>query len=203
MSQRVNAAFGKRISLLLLDALEAVGFTRYRKHDVDWPLHDGFQCWVSVGTAVRPDRVQVIPLVGLHVVPIMRLEASLEGRKYDRGVATYAVNLGQLESAADERAFAFAPEQSPAFIAAEAKRLAQLYAGPALEFARSIASYPTLLSRLQERVAMLGGYPERVACCLSLMGRTEEAREFVQDFFAKEPDYLGKFAAAFLQSSSR
>jgi hypothetical protein len=198
-SQRVDAAFEKRILFTLLDAMEAEGFTRYRKQDVDWPIHDGFHCWVGLNTAVQPDRVKVIPLVGLHVVSIMRLYTTLEGRKYDRGVATYAVNMGELEAAADERAFAFAPQQSQEFITSEAKRLAKLYAGPGREFARSIASYEALLPRLRERVPMLGGYPERVASCLYLMGRKEEVRASVESFLAEEADYFRGFAVPFLK----
>lgn len=198
-SQRVDGAFEKRILVSLLDALEAEGFSRYRKQKLDWPIHDGFHCWVGLNTAVEPDRVKVTPLVGLHVVQIMRLCTTLEGRKYDRGVATYAVNMGQIEGVADERAFAFAPQQSPEFIASEAKRLATLYAGPGLEFARSLASYEALLPRLRERVPMLGGYPERVASCLYLMGRKEEGRAFVETFLAKETDYFRGFAVPFLK----
>jgi hypothetical protein len=198
-TMRVDAAFKKRIHLQCLEALQAAGFTRYRTLDVDWPIEHGFHCWVSPNTALYPDRVKVFPLVGLHVVPIEKLWKKLTDRKYDRGVATYAINMGQLEGVADERAFAFGPEQSAEFIASEIRRLASLYAGAGLGFARSMASYEALLPRLRERISSLGAFPERTASCLHLMGRSAEARVFVRDFLVKEEDYFRAFAVPFLQ----
>jgi hypothetical protein len=107
----IDAAFAKQIKLTLLDALQAEGFTRYRKYNVDWPLEKGFHCWVSLNTALYPDRVGLIPLVGVHVEPIERLSHTIQRRKYDRGIATYALNMGKIEAIADERAFAFAPSR--------------------------------------------------------------------------------------------
>ena len=184
---------------MCLDALEAEGFTRYRKGDVDWPIENGFHCWVGLSVGLYPDRVKLLPNVGIHVVPIMRLYTSLEGRKYDRGVATYAANMGQLEAIADQRAFAFAPQQSAEFVSSECKRLARLYATAGLDFARSLASYEALLPRLQGLVPTLGGHPEQVASCLYMMGRKGEARAFVEDFLAKERDYFQSFATPFLK----
>ena len=68
-----------------------------------------------------------------------------------------------------------------------------------MSYARSIADYDTLLPLLKSRVNMLGGYPERVACCLYLMGRFADAREFAVAFLAKEPDYFEGFAKPFLR----
>jgi hypothetical protein len=55
------------------------------------------------------------------------------------------------------------------------------------------------LPLLQERIEMLGAYPERVACCLYLMGRKDEARAFVEDFLPKNRDYFEGFAVPFLK----
>lgn len=38
-------------------ALEAVGFTRYRKGGVDWPLGSNFHCWVGLNAGLRPESV--------------------------------------------------------------------------------------------------------------------------------------------------
>ena len=46
---------------------------------------------------------------------------------------------------------------------------------------------------------MLGGYPERVACCLYLMGRRANSHKFTIDFLAKEPEYFTGFAMPFLE----
>jgi hypothetical protein len=196
-----DAQFKKAISLKMYDAFEAIGFTRFRKEGVDWPLHDGFHAWVGLNTALSPDRVDITPNVGLHVVPIEMSHGTKGGKypyKYDRRVATYAINIGTLEAVADERAFAFAPHQSEGFIDAECRRLAHIYATAGMEYARSIASYEALLPLLQENVASLGGYPESVASCLYLMGRKQEARDFVESFLLRHRDYFEGFAMPFL-----
>jgi hypothetical protein len=167
-------------------------------HDVDYPMQNGFHCWTGLNTGLYHDHVSVNPFVGLHVVPLGKLRA-LVNRKYDRSVATYAVGMGELPEARDERAFAFAPTQSEEFIKSEAQRLAHLYATVGLAYARSIASYEALLPLLQGRLEMLGGYPESVSSCLYLMGRLEEARDFVIAFREREPRYFDDFARAFLE----
>jgi hypothetical protein len=45
----------------------------------------------------------------------------------------------------------------------------------------------------------LGGYPERVASCLYLMGRKAEAREFIENFPEKYREYIEGFATPFLE----
>ncbi len=194
---RCSAAFKKDIRLKCYDALERNGFTRFAKEGVDWPLDVGFHCWVGLNTGLYPDRVEINPFVGVHVVPMAKMRA-LEGNKYDRGIATYAIPMGELLTARNERAFAFTPEQSDSFVDSEAQRLASLYAHAGLTYARSIASYKALLPLLEGRVETLGGYPEKVACCLYLMGEISRARAFVGDFLAREPDYFRSFAVPFL-----
>lgn len=192
-----NAAFKKAIRLKCYDALEREGFTRFAKEGVDWPLREGFHCWVGLNTGLYPDRVEINPFVGVHVVPLAKLRV-LGGGKYDRRIATYAIHMGELPGARDEQAFAFTTKQSDTFIAAEIQRLARLYAMVGLNYARSIASYEALLPLLKGRLHMLGGYPENVACCLFLMNRVSEAYTFVQDFLAQEPGYFRSFAVPFL-----
>lgn len=204
VATRCDAKFKKQIRLACYAALEQQGFTRFRKEGVDWPLHEGFHAWVGLNTALEPDRVEILPFVGVHVVPLWKFIAEMEGSKYDRGIATYGINMGLLESIADERAFAFAPHQSEGFIASECQRLAHLYATAGIEYARSIASYEALLPLLREHVDRLGGYPERVASCLYLMGRKEEARKFVEDFSrTRYGSYIEDFAIPFLQKLDR
>lgn len=202
-AMRCDAKFKKEVRLACYGALEREGFTRFRKEGVDWPLDDGFHAWVGLNTGLYPDRVIVEPFVGVHVVPIEKLR-SLKGgenpQKYDRRIATYAIHMGQLETIGeDQRAFAFAPQQSEGFIQSECERLAHLYATAGLDYARSIASYEALLPLLQERVDTLGGYPERVASCLYLMGRKAEARAFIETFPEKYQEYIEGFAKPFLE----
>lgn len=180
---RCDAAFRDTIVDYCLGALMSAGFKRLRKKSVNWPIHNGFCCWVGLNQGLYSDRLCIEPFIGIHVEPIARLYAELDnGRyatKYDRGVATYAVHMGELKDAWDEPEFVFTPQQSEQFIQAEAERLAKLYLKVGRPFAESIASYEALLPLLRERVPMLGGYPQKVASCLYLMGRIDEAREFV------------------------
>lgn len=186
------------VRLACYSALEKAGFERFLKEGVDWPIVDGFHCWVGLNTAVNPGQVEIVPFVGLHVVPLEKLAAQLKGKRYVRGIATFALPMGDLEGACEERAFVFTASQSDEFIADEAGRLASLYATVGLSFAQSIASYDELLPLLKMRLGMLGGYPESYACCLRLMGREGEAVAFVEDFVMQEPEYFSAFTATFL-----
>lgn len=190
---RCDAEFKKAVVLACCDALERHGFTRFKKENVDWPLVDGFHCWVGLNTGLYPDFVDINPFVGVHVVPIMKFYTALEGRKYARTTATYARHMG--EFVPDVPAFQFT---RAADVRSEADRLARLYATVGLEFAKAIADYDSLLPLLRERIDMHGAYPERYASCLYLMGRKAEARAFVEKFLALHRDYFEGFALPFL-----
>jgi hypothetical protein len=192
--EHCDAAFKQAVLLKCYEALEAEGFTRYRKQDVDWPMENGFHCWVGLNTGLEKEYLDINPFVGVHVVPIMKLYTFLEGRKYSRSTSTYAVHMGELVP--KEQAFLFTRETD---VAAQAARLARLYLDAGLSYALSIGTYERLLPLLQERVPMLGAYPERVASCLYLMGRKEEARLFVEEFLQDHRDYFEGFAVPFLR----
>lgn len=191
---RCDASFKRYVLLSCYEALASVGFVRYRKEAVDFPVADGFHAWVGLNNTLESDHVEISPFVGIHVVPIMSFYTRLEQRKYDRGIATYAVHMGDL--APNELAFKFSVETD---VQAEAARLARLYLSVGVPYAESIASYERLLPLLQERVPMLGGYPERVASCLYLMGRLDDARHFVETFLASHEEYFRNFAVPFLK----
>lgn len=193
-TRHCDATYKREVLLKCCDALAAVGFTRYRKEEVDWPLGNGFHCWVGLNSSVEEEYVEINPFVGVHVVPIMKLYTSLEGRKYNRSTATYALHMGLLTP--NERAFHFTRQTD---VEAEAARLARLYASVGLSYAMSIASYEQLLLLLRERVLMLGGYPERIATCLYLMDRKDEARSFVEEFLKSHRNYFEGFAVPFLK----
>ncbi|MFD1218367.1 hypothetical protein [Microbulbifer celer] len=194
MNNRCDRVFKQEVLRKCYEALMAVGFTRYRKEAVDWPLEDGFHCWVGLNEALYDEYFEINPFVGIHVVPLEKLWSVLKERKYDRGVATYALHMGLLSP--HEPVFHFTRQTD---IEAEAERLAKLYLDVGLSYAKSIASYEALLPLLQDRVDMLGAYPERVASCLYLMGRREEARQFTEDFLEKERNYFERFAVPFLE----
>lgn len=194
-----DAAFKRTVLLACYDALENAGFTRFRKENVDWPLGNGFHCWIGLNNDLKKEYFQINPFVGIHAAPLERFWTSLKSSgkypaKYERAHATYALHLGGL--APEEGVFRFTHQTA---IEEEAQRLARLYMTVGLSYARSIASYERLLPLLQERVPMLGAYPERVAACLYLMDRKEEARNFVEDFLKTHREYFEGFAVPFLK----
>lgn len=196
--EKCDAAYKRVVLLKCYEALEAAGFARYRKEDVDWPLSNGFHCWVGLNTGLEPEYVEINPFVGVHVVPIEKLWTSKKtGKypgKYSRSTATYAVHMGELVP--KEPVFRFTRQTD---VEAEAARLARLYVSIGLAYAKSIGSYEQLLPLLQERAPMLGAYPERVAACLYLMDRKDEARSFVENFLKEHRDYFEGFAVPFLK----
>lgn len=196
--ERCDAAYKQAVLLKCYEALETAGFTRYRKENVDWPFGNDFHCWVGLNTALEQECVEINPFVGVHVVPIEKLWTSKKtGKypgKYNRGIATYAKHMGELVP--KEPVLRFTRQTD---VEAEAARLARLYVTVGRSYAQSIASYESLLPLLQERVPMLGAYPERVATCLYLMDRKDEARAFVEDFLKDHRDYFEGFAVPFLK----
>jgi len=201
-AQECDAAYKQAVLLKCYEALAAVGFTRFRKEGVDWPIADGFHCWVGLNTALEKEYVGINPFVGVHVIRIEKLWTGLKvGKypgKYSRGIATYALHMGELTP--DEPVFRFSRNTD---VEAEAVRLARLYADTGLAYARSIASYELLLPLLRSRIEVRGGYPERVAACLCLMDRKEEARTFVEDYVRENYDYFTGFAGPFLEMLNR
>jgi hypothetical protein len=201
-TQATDANFKQHVLRQCYEALAAAGFTRFRKEGVDWPLGNGFHCWVGLNTALNNTYVEINPFVGIHVVPIEKLWTTVKkGKypgKYNRGIATYARHMGEL--APDESVFHFTRQTD---IDAEVKRLARLYATVGLAYANSIASYEVLLPLLQERCEMLGAYPERIASCLYLIGRKDEARSFVDGFVAQHREYFEGFATPFMAMLDR
>lgn len=198
--QHLDAAFKRDVMRACYDALKEAGFTRYRKDAVDWPLTDGFHCWVGLNTNLGAEFLNVNPFVGLHVCQIEKLWTGLKtGKypaKYDRGVATYAIHMGTI--APQEVGFRFGRGVD---IAVEARRLAHLYLTVGLPYSQSISSYEQLLPLLEGKVPMLGGNPERFAACLYLMGREDTARQFVHEFLREHRDYFEGFACPFLDSA--
>lgn len=201
-SEQCDAAFKEAVLSKCFDALAAAGFTRYRKEAADWELANGFHCWIGLNTGLRAESVDVNPFVGVHVVPIEKLWTAMKSGKYpgkySRGHATYARHMGELTP--NEGAFRFTRKTD---VEAEAARLAKLYATAGLSYAKSIGSYERLLPLLQDRVDTLGAYPERVASCLYLMSRKDEARAFVEKFLPEHHNYFEGFAIPFLKFLDR
>ncbi len=193
-----DLTFKRQVVIQCCDALEREGFTRFRKEKVDWPLGEEFHCWVGLNSSLSPEFVHISPFVGLHVKPIEKLWTSYKvGKyttKYDRAVATYARHFGEISPSESEFKFTRATD-----IESESRRLARLYATVGFEFAKAIADYQSLLPLLKARIGMLGAYPERVACCLYLMGRKSESRKFVKEFVSAHHDYFAGFANPFLK----
>jgi hypothetical protein len=128
----------------------------------------------------------------VHCIPIMKLVADLAGERYQLGrYATISTHLGEL--CPKEDAFEFSPE---ADIGAESERLAALLRTQGVLFMESHASFRAILPMIEERVPTLGGYPQRMAVILYLMGRREDAIKFVierQAEYEADPSVRTKF----------
>lgn len=189
-----DAKFKQQVLIKCYEALAAVGFISFKRENVDWPIDADFHCWVGLNTGLFTEYIQINPFVGIHAVSLEKFWAPLKLRKYSRSVATYSLNIGLI--APKEKAFIF---NRTTDIEKEAARLAQLYLDVGLPYAKTIASYESLLPLLKQRIDMLGGYPESVASCLYLMGKKEDAKIFTENFLAKEKKYFESFAIPFLQ----
>jgi hypothetical protein len=194
-----DASFKKIICMRIMTKFAENGFDRFRKDEIDWPFNADFHCWVGINTGLYPHVLEINPNIGIHSPKIHKLYTRLEGRKYDRGIATYPVILGGIKDIANEMAFAFTPDQSADFVCSEINRLVQLYVQFGLPYALSIASYDALLPLLKTRIPRLGGYPERYACCLYLMGRKEEAYDFCVASLKKDEPSFEIFGKNFLE----
>lgn len=206
MSNNCDANFKKEILRSCYLALEEEGFTRFDEFNVDWPFDENFHCWVGINSALYPDRVELTPNVGVHVVSIQKLICSLDNgpyaRQYNRGVATYALNIGKISGAKKERAFAFNAQQSDTFIKSECARLAKIFSTFGLDYAKSIASYNALKPLLKQHVNSLGEYPERYASCLHFLGLDNEAKEFLTNFPEQYREFIQGFSEPFIESIS-
>jgi hypothetical protein len=207
LMKECNSIFKQYIRIKCYDALESSGFTRYRKEGVDWPLYGGFHGWVGLNTGLYSDRLCVEPFVGIHVVQLDRFWTNIQiGKypgKYSRSVATYAIHISEIRDVEDKVEFVFSPQQNEEFIDTEVERLTMLYKTAGMDYARSIANYDVLLPLLHERVPMKGGYPQRVASCLYLMGRKDEARQFVIDYLPGNENSFGGFSEPFFAMLDR
>lgn len=161
------------------DACEAAlvrhGFKRLRRHWVVWEFSKEFLGWVGLNSGSRASFVRINPFVGVHCVPLMKLIQEVRGNKYKLGdIATFAMHLGEICPDVEVFEFHDGTDFEP-----EAERLAETICQHGVPYMQTLASYEALLPRLREREPMLGGYPERVAVCLVLLGRQAEALAYL------------------------
>jgi hypothetical protein len=194
----ISKADKDNIVRLCCDALVEEGFIRFRRENVDRKIDENVYCWVGLNTKLTKEYVDINPFVGVHFVDIEKFWTSMKvGKfvsKYDRGNATYSIHMGKIAAGAPIFRFGSLTD-----IRAETRRLARMYADIGLEFSRSISSYEEVLPHLIDRSNVLGGYPERAASCLYMMGRYGEAAELIRRFLQSYPDYIDGFAMPFSQ----
>lgn len=183
-------------------ALVRHGFRPIRRHEVALDISRDFLGWIGLNVGNHQSIVRINPFVGVHCIPLMRLVADVSGEKYRLGsVATFAEHLGMICPHVEVFEFSGESERN-----SESERLAQVMRAYGQPYMEALASYEKLLPAMQERVPMLGGYPQRVAAALYLMDRHEEAREFVltrqAEYKSEESivrDSFNQFALPFLK----
>lgn len=172
---------------------EQAGFKKIRKDTVRWQSDTGFYGWVGLNQGLHKDFLRINPFFGIHCEQIERFCCKMEGRKYNRAVATIALHMGEV--APEEDTIVFTRNEA---IEPEAQRLVDLYITYAVPFYNTHQSYEKLLPYLLEKVDILGGYPESVASAYFLMGQPEKAKQFTEDFLKLEEEYFIDFAKPFL-----
>jgi len=173
---KVDAKFVRNVQHACERALLGHGFEQPRRGEIVIGITPEFLGWVGLNVGKHSDFVRINPFVGVHCVPVMKLVAEATGEKYQTGrYATYAVHLGEV--APNEEQFVFSSERQ---IEIEAERLAVSCRESGVPYMRSISTFESLLPLLEEKVPMFGGYPQRVAAAMYLMGRKKEALNFVE-----------------------
>lgn len=175
------------------NALMLFGFQSRRRGSPLVVINEDFYGWVGLNKSRSADAVRIDPFVGLHCIPVMRLwyelDTDLSKKKYVAGdTATAAVHLGELGPHLN--AFVFDPSQG---LEDEARRLASAVAEFGLPWMKAHANLDSLLVLLREREETLGGFPERVAIALFLLGRFDELSDYLNrrlEEYARKPAWL-------------
>jgi hypothetical protein len=147
--------------------------------------------WVGLNRSKTGNTWRINPFVGLHCVSIMRLWYELASHrklKYLRGqTATASLHLGELAPNVD--GFSFEQSQPPE---SEARRLAEAIIEFGVPWMRENANLEALLSLFRRKEEMLGGYPERIAVVLFLLGRFNEVSDYLDSrlhMYAQKPTW--------------
>ncbi|MDR6095683.1 hypothetical protein [Stenotrophomonas sp. SORGH_AS_0321] len=144
-------------------------------HTIALDLVPDFQGWVGLNSGLYMDCVRVTPSIGIHCVPMERLISRIDEGPYTiSNSASFAYTLSDLRGGVAP--FVFDSEES---LASEAERLASVIAECGIPLMRDFANYEALVSVCKARSGILGGYPEKAAAALYLMGRSDEARKWL------------------------
>lgn len=198
----IERDFQESVELKCLELFEETGFSKYRKDRVDYAISSDFKCWVAYSSYFSEDRLNFIPNIGVHAVTVEKFIAKTDLsklKKYNRGVATYSLNLGSIESLNQEKEISFSLTMSDKELSEEAKRMVGLYKGAGLEYAESIANYEALVRLLKTMTKSLGGFPQRYATCLHFLDRTEEAKEFLSSMPKEDQGAIDSFIEPFMK----
>jgi hypothetical protein len=181
--------FIDQVGIACNSALASVGFQIPRRTTRLIPISDDLYGWVGLNRYKAGDAWRINPFIGLHSVSVMRRWFELSTRpklRYLFGeVATAAVHLGEL--APDIDGFCFEQAQP---LDDEARRLADAVVKHGLPWMHEHASLEALLVLFKEREEMLGGYPERIAVALFLLGRYADLAEYLDvrlETYARQP----------------
>ncbi|WDD97733.1 hypothetical protein [Thalassomonas actiniarum] len=162
-------------------ALCALGAKRPRRGTRFFEINKDILCWIGLNQGRHDDFIRINPFIGVHVIPVMNLEAKFDGAKYKKGdYATFSLHLGEL--CPDVDAFKFYEDTD---IEAETARLAQTIQKFGVPYAEQYSTIESTLPILKPLIPKLGGYPERYALSLYLSGKEDEAKQFISDCKAR------------------
>lgn len=181
----MNRKFKRQVLDACETALVKRGFRRVRMHGVALDITADFKGWIGLCDGIYIDHVLITPSVGIHCIPLMRLVYALDEMSYKVSqVATFAYPARMVKRGVEPFVFRSEEDLTP-----EAERLASTIA-QCTPFMRDFANYEAIASISKWRSEGLGGYPERAAVALYLMGRADEAKAWLdiqlQHFRLKE-----------------
>lgn len=194
-----TSEFKKLILTECDNQFKANGFKVPRKSCILYPMNNDFDGWVGLNIAANEGSVKINPFIGVHSQPIAETVATLQNQKYKLGaVATYAVHLGAV--CPDISAFIFDVDDKSE-IATNVERLVHAITEFGVPYAHSISSYEKLIPLLEEKVDMLGGFPESYAVALFKNGRRDECFEFLEIHAKNIEKYGDSIARPFAEFS--
>ncbi|MCP4984790.1 MAG: hypothetical protein GY928_01625 [Colwellia sp.] len=173
----VDTTFVRLVEDCCDKALCALGAKRPRRGTRFFEINKDVLCWVGLNQGKHENFVRINPFVGIHIIPVMKLESEFDGVKYKKGdYATISVHLGELCPDVDDFKFYEGMD-----IQAEAERLAETVFEFGLEFAKQYDNVESVIPKLIPLVPKLGGYPERLAISYYLSGNKAETESFISE----------------------
>lgn len=171
------------------------GFYTPRKNCILFELNKEFYGWVGMNTAINSGILEINPFIGVHCKDIMEIRDFLWGSKYKLGdVATVSVHFGTILPTADSFIFS---NDNPEHVHAECSRLVSAITDYGIPYMKKISTLDNLIHALEDKVKMLGGFPESYAIALCKNNQAERCLQFLDEHSEVIRPYGGNIVSKF------